>query len=220
MLARLAGGEVFGELALFDPSGLRSASVTALGPAVCFSISAERLRGVVARHPRAETALEQYADRLAVAHFISEVGAFAARGCAAADAGRAGGAAGGRGGRESSRRALGATAAICCAGVASRCCAAAPAAQVRHVGAGSHLRRVGPADWRAALGDCSGARAFRAAGRRVATPWLRRWSRILGLSAHDGFASVARAAGAGPNRCSGRAAHERGGGTDGGSQRS
>ena len=39
VLALLAGGEMFGELALFDPSGLRSASVTALGPAVCFSIS-------------------------------------------------------------------------------------------------------------------------------------------------------------------------------------
>ena len=34
----------------------------------------------MARHPRAETALEQYADRLAVARFISEVGAFAALG--------------------------------------------------------------------------------------------------------------------------------------------
>jgi putative peptide zinc metalloprotease protein len=76
-LALLDAGEIFGEIALLAPDAQRQASVTALTPLVCLTLSGEDFKRILSQHPEAKTIFAQIAEDLLETKFLKQASPFA-----------------------------------------------------------------------------------------------------------------------------------------------
>ncbi len=75
-LAALGPGELFGEIALLQPDGKRTATVTATTDLRILSLAAPAFREVLESHPDARAAFEDLAETLLVAKFLKQASPF------------------------------------------------------------------------------------------------------------------------------------------------
>jgi CRP-like cAMP-binding protein/Zn-dependent protease len=75
-LAALGPGELFGEIALLQPDGKRTATVTATTDLLVLSLAAPAFHEVLAAHPDARAAFEELAETLLVTKFLKQASPF------------------------------------------------------------------------------------------------------------------------------------------------
>lgn len=76
ILASLEAGELFGEMAFFNPTHTRQATVTALSPLVTLALTASAFENLLATYPASRQLMEAVVEEMKVSRFLKQLSPF------------------------------------------------------------------------------------------------------------------------------------------------